>query len=485
MKKNNNNPDQIDIYKNKYYINYLSDHQSGNDFSNHNLQSNIYKNKYYINNRNDYSIDKDYKSLYYKYKKKYLILKTIITGGNILGEAKNQDINGFESIKNKLLEVKNNDDLNILTLRGHGKSLGSVFIVPNNITLLFVVPNKCKSIGMAHSPYIIGKNNKEVSVLNNIYNFFENNMELDLSNSEDFRFYFPGSVVENLRLNSNLIYKFPPRYNYSGIYPLKVGLSKKQNRMETVNKDFNETNFDLNNILKYNDNSFFDLSFNEDNQKIRLYDLLKSKKNPESHYFIVIGACRSTKSSRKYKECLNVSSITTNKGIVTTPNIEPLKQNSMGIGINFNNNHLYLKDELIIEACYSESYLFLKYIYTKLVNKKHLITSNIYCTFLKVLEIAINDETRVNLVNESNFIIVSNYLDYLLNNLKNYLPIEKINNYFNEIEPVELVNIIKNDLSILIVILTLKFNLNFDTNRDILVQLKKENNLSSFLSKIT
>ena len=36
---------------------------------------NSYKNKYYVNNRNDYSIDKDYKNLYYKYKKKYLDLK--------------------------------------------------------------------------------------------------------------------------------------------------------------------------------------------------------------------------------------------------------------------------------------------------------------------------------------------------------------------------------------------------------------------------
>ena len=76
----------------KYYINDLSDHQNGNDFSNHNLQSNIFYKKYYINNQNDYSIDKDYindsknhqidydknrnyKSLYYKYKKKYFSLK--------------------------------------------------------------------------------------------------------------------------------------------------------------------------------------------------------------------------------------------------------------------------------------------------------------------------------------------------------------------------------------------------------------------------
>ena len=71
--------------------------KNGNDFSNHNLQSNIFYKKYYINNQNDYSIDKDYindsknhqidydknrnyKSLYYKYKKKYFSLKKQIGG---------------------------------------------------------------------------------------------------------------------------------------------------------------------------------------------------------------------------------------------------------------------------------------------------------------------------------------------------------------------------------------------------------------------
>ena len=48
-------------YFEKYYVNNLSDHQIGNDFSNHNLQSNIYKNKYY------------------KYKNKYLDLKNKIS----------------------------------------------------------------------------------------------------------------------------------------------------------------------------------------------------------------------------------------------------------------------------------------------------------------------------------------------------------------------------------------------------------------------
>ena len=33
-------------YKSLYYINDLSDHQNGNDFSNHNLQSNIFYKKY-------------------------------------------------------------------------------------------------------------------------------------------------------------------------------------------------------------------------------------------------------------------------------------------------------------------------------------------------------------------------------------------------------------------------------------------------------
>ena len=44
--------------------------------------SDTFKRKDYINNQNDYSIDKDYKSLYYKYKKKYLYLKDQIGSSN-------------------------------------------------------------------------------------------------------------------------------------------------------------------------------------------------------------------------------------------------------------------------------------------------------------------------------------------------------------------------------------------------------------------
>jgi hypothetical protein len=100
---NNSNVD----YYSKYYINDLSDHQSGNDFSNHNLQSNIYKNKYYINNQNDYSID-TYKSKYYKYKMKYLSLKEtyLQTGGAIKKTDKNITIKKGLQYAEKLVGIK-------------------------------------------------------------------------------------------------------------------------------------------------------------------------------------------------------------------------------------------------------------------------------------------------------------------------------------------------------------------------------------------
>jgi hypothetical protein len=66
---NNQNDYSIDTYKSKYYINDSLNHQSGNDFSNHNLQSNTYK------NLKSSQLASLYFSKYCKYKQKYINLK--------------------------------------------------------------------------------------------------------------------------------------------------------------------------------------------------------------------------------------------------------------------------------------------------------------------------------------------------------------------------------------------------------------------------
>lgn len=173
------------------------------------------------------NINLQYYKKYMTYKKKYLNLKF---GGAQKGETK--ESNNIDFLRNKLLEIRNSGNLDMLTLRGHGRTMSYVFKVPENVTLLFLTPNKHKSIGKVNSAYILGKSDKHIEILNNLKDFLEGNSDnLNLTGAEDItRFYFPGSIVQDIRINSFLEYKSYlnlKSFNYSGIIPLDVALQKK------------------------------------------------------------------------------------------------------------------------------------------------------------------------------------------------------------------------------------------------------------------
>ena len=255
----------------------------------------------------------------------------------------------------------------ILYISTHGRATGNIFMVPENVWIFFVTPNKEPAWGSPNSKFISGNPPFVQEILQEMHYGNYNDL-IENDNFSEFRLYPPGGIIEDLNLNARLFYKKSGKWTFSGImtgeHYLKEYTEEESKDMEKY-KDFATLaiNIQHNKMLRYNDTSDFNFEFDPQcnvGMTTTISNLLNKRKDKNNKIVLFISACRVISPWRHgaYSRCLEIDTHNNTFQIpIPIPKSSPksspqvnmraqlLRNSSIGIGNTIiNSNYFWLKD---------------------------------------------------------------------------------------------------------------------------------------------
>jgi surface protein len=321
---------------------------------------------------------------------------------NVSNQLVQNNNNLLESTLTDLKNLHDDNKLNLLYLSAHGSTNDDVFMVPDNVWIIFTSPNKEPTLGAPDRSYISGNPEDIQNILRIMHEGNYNNLNNNNTFNEQFRIYPPGGITQDLNLNPYLIYE-TGAWTFSGIMKSENYLKEfdrdeliKLHGISTTKPFRNMLKIDiLKHLLLYNDTSDFHFCWNlYQNNSVSLKDLLDKRKRKYEKLVLFISACRVLSIMSEpitYEDCNLISN---NKYNIPIPSKNPislatnpmvsLRQRTMGIGNTIiDTNYYWLRDnkEVIKREINKTSYD-MKTLLTNLLMNEKISLSN-YCKLLK------------------------------------------------------------------------------------------------------